>query len=257
LDFFEVGKWEYDQNDQEIYAYYEDMFINGFVLENRQSVEPKYDTQGNLVQQVARDWSDWTWTEFQADYQYDAQNRIIEQLDIYAYSYNLDYSYQRRTTFEYDDAINKKMKRQFSLYDDSVNWVINLQLDSLFSETGCLLEIENKGFSNSGVQTYHSKEIWTYTNDCQPLTYEYWTNQSEGEPLKQIYKWFYEYSTDGNTTIVTHERFNTTLDDWKIESVAVSEMDEEQRLIRQYNQTFVWTIQTNGWNFLSILIREK
>jgi hypothetical protein len=240
-DFVQVDKWKYDEQNREIYEYHEDSFINDFIdyylLENHRSKETEYDSQGNLITEVQRNWSDSTWTEYRTNNQYDAQNRIVERLDKYTHSYDTDYTYLGRIRYQYNEVDNKKTEEYSSLYHNEIDWIVNSQLDSTFNENGCLIEKETKGFNNTGTLAYHYKEIYTNNMDCQPLTYESWTQSPTGT-LTPNNKIFYTYSSDGKTTTTTTKRFDIATETWNTESETELEIDEKGRSVRQYSEYF-------------------
>lgn len=237
-DFLQVDKWRYDEANREVYAYHEDSFAWDFVLEDRRETNTEYDAQGNLIQQITRSWSDSTWNEYRTDNQYDDQNRIIERLDKYSYSFDPNYSYQGRINYEYDDLENRKTQRQYSFYNEATDWVLNNQMDSVFNENGCLLYWETRNFDSFGNLTYHRKEVWTHTADCLPLTYEFLYRESETAPFVSNYKRTYVYSADGKKTTTTHERFNENMGTWTTDSVTELEVDDEGRVVRQYSEAY-------------------
>lgn len=232
-DFQQVNNWQFDNQNRDILYTHEDAFVNDFTFEDKSSFEQKYDVNGNLILSISRSFSDSTWREYRSEYEYDNQNRLVENQNFQTHSYDPDYLYKNRYTYEYKNIENKIIRRVYNFYVGSNEWNFNNEEISIYDDNDCLLEQEERRYKTTGEITTQQITTWTRDADCRPLTRIFSRKGSNDDEVLLKDKDIYTYSNDGKYKTYTNQRYNETTDIWDMEFMYEIEFDEENRPIRK------------------------
>lgn len=255
-DFQQVDNWTFDQEGREIFFSHEDVFLNDFVLEDKRSMQKKYDDNGNLIFSIQLSYSDTTWREYRSEYQYDDQNRLIENINRQTNSYDPDYLFMNRFVYQYNDLENITIEKEYAFYVGSAEWQLNGEIKTILNDNDCLIEQEETRYRSTGEIYSKQKTALTVDENCRTLTRVFSRQSQNDTELKLRDKDIYTYDNNGENTMHISQRYNESTNNWDTDLIVTSEFDDDKRPIRRLteyifgehsNQTLhLWTYNEQG-----------
>lgn len=234
--YYSHDNWSYDEEDREISFSHLDTRYSDYTPTNNTKSISKYSGDGKLAEKNTLNYGPNQWENVLSGYKYDSDGRMMEEWftstnsqvdDVRIYKY----------VFEKDDVENRHSLK-FYQKNETGNFFLQSLTDSLFNDQNCLIEYSVLNYLEDGSLQYGRNWKMEYTNDCQLLQSDFYRWDPGLESMEPRDQDIYEYFNDGKLMIITSKGFNDNINQWEVEYVIETEINDDGEKIRYFVKSY-------------------
>ena len=228
--------WTYNEEGRELFYTYRDSRYSDYQPTNNLRSISKYDGAGKLIETNNLHFGPNDWQNNFNQFSYDSDGRQIERLSTSTSSYD-DKKNIFKYVFEKDDIGNERSMKMY-WQNESGNFSLRNQEDSIFNDQGCLTEKSIFEYNIYGLIHYGREWKMEYSDDCQLLQSEFYRWDLSLESMTPRDQYIYEYFNDGKLLITTFMGFNDNSNQWEVEHITETETNDEGETTRYFVESY-------------------